>query len=173
MGHGAAERGMLRPPMTERPRPIRARTVLPEGLEAGLLGGLIVVAIYLLRDLFRGAPLHTPSVLGAYLLYGAAAARDTISHAGLAAVWNGVHFAAWIAAGALGVRLLRRCEDDPRWRLAPGLALLGFLAVCFALDGWVTATELGRTYLWVGGFAGVAAMSAYLHWRHPTALGSA
>lgn len=164
---------MLRAAMTGTTRPIRERTVLPEGLEAGLLGGLTVVAVYLLRDLFRGAPLHTPSVLGAYLLYGAAAARETISHAGLAAVWNGVHFAAWITAGGLGVLLLRRCEEDPRWRLAPGLALLAFLAVCFALDGWVRETNLGRTYLWVGGFAGIAAMSAYLHWRHPTALGAA
>jgi hypothetical protein len=49
--------------------------MLPEGLEAGLVGAFAVVAVYLMRDVATGEPLNTPSVLGTLLFEGLDAAR--------------------------------------------------------------------------------------------------
>jgi hypothetical protein len=148
----------------------QADLVLPEGLEAALIGGISVVLVYLARDLAAGHWLHTPSVLGTLLFYGPEAARTVVSEPGIAGVYNIVHFAVWTVAGFAGSALMRLVERRAELRWLPFIALAGMIAFFFVLDGEVRQTGLGRAHLWIGGLASGAAVSAYLVWRHPGAL---
>lgn len=150
----------------ERPR---SPLVLPEGIEAGLIGGLAVAAVVLARDLWIGDPMRTPGVLGALLIGGADAARSGPLKAGSAAFYHAIHFFAWIAVGFAASDLIRRAErTGARW-VPPLAAALAVLALG-ALDLWVQRAGIERLHLWVGGLAGLATMGAFLVWRHPGAV---
>jgi hypothetical protein len=160
--------------MSDQKHPGRARPrsslVLPEWVEAGLLGGFVVAAVFLVRDSLLGEPLHTPSVLGVLLFQGLEAARSTTSAPGAAAAYHAIHFSVWVVVGLVGAQVMRRAEDEPRlwWLPLASLALALFFLV--ALEGWVRETGLTRPRLWLGGLAGLAALGGFLLWRHPGAL---
>jgi hypothetical protein len=143
--------------------------VLPSGIEAGLAGGLAVAGVFLVRDLWVGAPLHTPSVLGTLLFDGLAAARGTTWNPGAAAAYNAVHFGLWMVAGFVGAYAMRRADERAAdWRL-PYLLLAALLLSYAALDAWVRDTGIGRSHLWLGGLAGAGGLLAFLAWRYPGA----
>ena len=124
--------------------PIEPHPVLPSGIEAGLFGGFTVIAVFLVSDMLDGEPLRTPSVLGILLLQGVEAARNTDSAPGAAAAYNFVHFAAWIAVGALGIHLMQRVERSASNWYLPYVALTVFLIGFFLLD---VSHELRSKYL--------------------------
>lgn len=153
-----------------RGRHTESELVLPEGIEAGLVGGTAVVLAFLVRDLLLGDWLHTPSVLGVFLFEGAEAARATVSAPAYAGVYHVVHYAAWIVVGFLGTAVARSAEREPRRRVWL-LVLLALLVVPFVgLEVAVPRTGLGRSHLALGAVAGAVALGAYLVWRHPALL---
>ena len=160
--------------MSEQERPgrerLRSPLVLPEWIEAGLIGGLAVAAVFLVRDSLLGDPLHTPSVLGVLLFQGREAARATTSAPGAAAAYHAIHFSVWIVVGLIGTQVMRWAEDEPRLWWLP-LASLG-LALFFlaAVERWLGETGLTRPRLWLGGAAGLGALGGFLLWRHPGVL---
>ncbi len=144
-------------------------TVLPEGLEAGLLGGFVVVAVFLVRDAIAGPAFYSPSVLGALALRGAEAARETGVDGAMAGAYHVAHFAIWAVAGLAGSALMTTAEERGlRW--LPWGVLFVYLVGLIALDAWAQDSGLGRMHLWSGGLAGGLAMGAYLFWRHPGAI---
>ena len=150
--------------------PIHARDVLQDGLFAGLIGGLGMIAIYFLYDVATASPLRTPTVLGTLLFQGVEAARSARPELAVAIAYNGIHVLAWLAAGMLCAYLVQLVEHHPRsWYLVfVGAAFVALAA--FLLDAAVNVTGLPRLHLWVGGFVGVSAMGAFLVWRHPAVL---
>jgi hypothetical protein len=148
---------------------------LPEGLEAGLIGGFAVAAVYLVHDFAQGDWLYTPRVLGTLLYAGpdvaSMVAVDPIAaEIGMAPLYHIVHFTLWTLAGFLATALAKLAVRRPELRFFPVLLLAGFVAFFFALDSEVEATNIARLHLWAGGLAGGALMSAYLLWRHPSLL---
>jgi hypothetical protein len=151
---------------------------LPEGLEAGLIGALAVVAVYLVHDLTTPDWLYTPTVLGTLLYSGPdaasmVAADTTAAEPGVAALYNGLHFALWIAAGFAASALAKLADRRPAMRVLLLVAFAAMIAFFFALDSEVDATGIGTLHLWAGGLAGALAISAYLLWRHPGVIASA
>ena len=147
----------------------RSPLVLPEGIEAGLIGGLAVAGVFLARDVWIGDPMLTPSLLGALLVSGGDATRAAVPAAGSAALYNAVHFFAWVALGFAASGLMSRAErTGARW-LPPLAAVVAILPLA-ALDVLVRSAGPDRLHLWVGGLAGIAAMGAFLAWRHPGAV---
>ncbi len=144
--------------------------VLPEGLEAGLVGGFVVVAVYLARDVWIGEAMHTPSVLGAFLLDGVEAARSVRVDATAAVAYHVVHFAAWAVVGFVASALVQRADErrELAWLPLAGL-VLGIVALV-VIDDMVVETRLARPHLWAGGLAGLGATGAFLFWLHPDAL---
>jgi hypothetical protein len=150
---------------------LRSPLVLPEGVEAGLIGGLVVAAVFFVRDVWIGEALHTPSLLGTLLISGGDAVRARTPIAGAAALYHAFHFLAWVALGFAGSALMAHAERT-RTRWLPLLAALLALVPLAVLDVYVRTAQLERMHLWLGGLAGILAMGAFLAWRHPGALRS-
>ena len=149
---------------------LRSPLVLPEGIEAGLVGAVSVAAVFFVRDAWIGEPLHTPSVLGTLLMSGAAAARTQAPITGAAALYHAFHFLAWTALGFAGSALMAHAERTRTHWLPPVAALLALVPLG-VLDVIVRDAQLERMHLWLGGLTGIVAMGAFLAWRHPGALG--
>jgi hypothetical protein len=158
------------PPVPSSEEPVGARPVLPSGIEAGIVGGAAVAAVFLIRDMLTGAPLQTPSVLGTLMLQGPDAARLVVSEPGAATAYNAVHFACWVIVGSLGSVLMRRVEASAsNWYLpwiAAGLLTVG----CLLGSLRATAAGLPPLHLWIGTIAGFVTMAWFLGWRHPQAM---
>jgi hypothetical protein len=150
--------------------PIEPRPVLPSGIEAGLVAGFTVIAVFLISDMWSGEFLRTPSVLGTLLIDGVESARAVRSAPGAAAAYNFIHFAAWILAGSIGIQLMHRVEKSAAAWYLPWIALALLLLGCAALDVAVLETGLGRLHLWLGGLAGTLALAIFMGWRHPHAM---
>jgi len=154
------------------PTPREADLVVPEGLEAGLLAGLVVAGVHAIRDWLAGSWLYTPSVLGTLLLEGPEVAAKGFAAPDAAALYNLVHFAGWAVIGFGSVFLVTRIEGDPG-RLRRALLGLGFalVAAASAFDLWASTTHLGRLHLWLGSLSGAVTLLGFLLWRHPQGLG--
>lgn len=158
-------------PVETRHGRLRSPLALPEGLEAGLIGGLAVAAVFFVRDVWIGDPLHTPSVLGTLLVAGADAVRAQPPIAGAAALYHAFHFLAWVTLGFAGSALMAYAErTGTRW-LPPLAALLAVVPLA-VLDVYVRTAQLERMHLWLGGLVGLFAMGAFLAWRYPGAVRS-
>jgi hypothetical protein len=146
---------------------VRPTLALPEGVEAGLIGGITVALVYLLRDLSVGNALQTPGVLGTLLIEGAGTGVSNDPSAGAAAAFHCIHFAAWIVFGFLASAAVRRVEAGlwPLRMIWAGIAAAVVLTLSF--DSWASASGLPRTHLWAGALVGFGFMGAYLVWLHP------
>jgi len=135
-----------------------------------MLGAVTVGLVFLVRDVWIGEALHTPSVMGILLVEGFEAARLTTSAPGAAALYNGIHFAFWMLFGLAAARVMREAEDDASRRWMPVALGIASLVVLFGLDVALFETPLTRLHLLWGGVAGLLAMGAFLTWRHPGAF---
>jgi len=159
----------MEPPFENLRGRLRSPLVLPEGVEAGLVGGLSVAAVFLVHDVWIGEPMHTPSMLGTLLIEGTGAARTQAPVEGAAALYHSFHFLAWTALGFAGSALMAYAERT-RTRWLPPLAALSALVPLAVLDVFVRNAQLERMHLWSGGLVGILAMGAFLAWRHPGAV---
>jgi hypothetical protein len=142
---------------------------LPEGLEAGIVGGITVVAVYLIPDILSGDWVRTPAVLGGMLL-GIHPDEVPLGSGGLVAIYTLVHFAAWAIAGFAGSALMRMAERDPAMRRVP-LTVFGiWLVAALMIDLWIAGLGLPITPLWAASLISGCTFGAYLLWRHPDAL---
>lgn len=140
--------------------------VVPEGLEAGLIGGLTIVMVYLVPDVLAGSWLRTPSLLGA-LLFGAEPQEAQAASGGLAAAFTVVHFGAWALAGFAASWLTALAERRSDLRRVPAIVLWLWIAAMVGLDLWLRAAHLPTAHLWVGSVVAGIAVGAFLTWRHP------
>lgn len=158
------------PPIPDDRGHTESELVLPEGIEAGLVGGTAVALVFLARDLALGDWIHTPSVLGVLLFQGLPAARETVSEPAYAGIHHVIHYAAWVVFGFVASAAARGAERDPHWRVGL-LALLALPVGAFlALEIALPRTALGRSHLTLGAGIGAVALGAYLIWRHPAVL---
>ena len=148
----------------------RSGLMLPEGVEAGLLGGLAAAGVLYAYDAARGAPLATPAWLGTLLVEGSSAVLRGEPLAGAAALFHALHFFYWLAVGFAASELCGLAERRPARRRLLLLPVAAVLAPALAVEAAVRGSPLATGPMWLGGLGGIAAAGAFLAWRHPDAL---
>src|SRR5256885_16254014 len=85
------------------------RSVLREGIVAGLIGAAVVAVWFFVYDLARGRPFHTPRLLGAFVFYGAATPAPPDPALGAVLGSTVLHGLAFIAFGVIAASLIAVC----------------------------------------------------------------
>jgi len=151
------------------------RSVLGDGVVAGLLGGLAVAIWFLIFDAARGHPFQTPAMLGAALLHASPVPTDPILFALHALEYSVFHFTVFALIGLAVACLMLAARPTPRYLFAI-VALLAIFEIFFV--GLVT---LLRPELrpWISGFSvlvanllATAVITTYFFTRNPTLGGN-
>lgn len=115
------------------------RSVLGEGIVAGVIGAIVVAVWFLVVDTLRGRPLETPMFLGTALFYGVK------TPAGLEVAWlpvlgySVVHGLAFIAFGIIAAAVIDATEREPALVIA-----VVILFACFETFFLGVVSVLGR-----------------------------
>src|SRR3954452_15942231 len=152
----------------------REHSVLGEGALTGLIGGAIVAVWYLIVDVAKGKPLHTPNVLGQVFV-----GRDTtpgyyVMHQAVAE-YSVLHIIIFLVLGMILVWLAHLASRNPSLRMGVWLGLvIGFLLF---LGHLLMLANLTRQRLpWAAAIGGsilaFGAMGFLLWRRHPRLRGS-
>jgi len=152
----------------------REHSTIGEGLLTGLIGGLVVAAWYFAFDAGRGAPLHTPNVLGQVFVGDTMPAVRQIVPAAVIQ-YSLLHFAFFFALGIALTALTHLATRNPALRMGVWIGLMvGFLFFLGLLRMLSSLTD-ERFPLWAsvgGSVLGIGAMGFYLWRRHPALRGS-
>ncbi len=141
--------------------------VAMDGVLGGLLAAAVVAVVFFIHDVIQGMPLHTPSVLGANLFWGAEAARSMKADLGVALAFNAVHVSSLVAGALLISYMVALGDRFPKVRHLPFFALGVLLAVTLYVDGALGVPGLGRFRLTAAALLGACTVVAFLVWRHP------
>ena len=105
-----------------------------DGVLSGMIGALLVTALFLAIDLLGPGPLYTPSLLGKVLLRGGEAVNDPAIEPLMVVLYTAVHIVTFIALGTITAWLVRRSGRRPSpWVLL--LFLFTILETSFLLFG--------------------------------------
>lgn len=138
------------------------------GMIAGLLGGAVLAAWFLLLDSLRGQPLATPTFLAQALLSGGAAGETTQSvlpSLGQSLVFSIVHALAFAVIGMTVAEFLR-IFDLVHSKAFTIVLLFGALCLAFAAFGVVFAVlgpdRISVRDAFIGNLLAALAMAGYL-----------
>ena len=143
---------------------------LYDAFYAGALGGSVVALFFLVVDVARGAPLLTPTVIGAALFSGTAPAEVTRPELGVVAAYTLVHFAVFGGLGALISVLVHEAELHSNHPAVLLFAIFGAFEVSFfgaatvLLPGVVAWLGYGQIAL--ANLFAAAAIGGFLVWSH-------
>lgn len=152
---------------------VLASQIAEDGFFCGVIGAAIVAAWYLVLDALAGRPLYTPALLGSLLFKSGADLSNIAIQPAIVFWYTAVHALVFLGAGMVASWLAAQFERFP----AVGIAML-FLFVMFETAFIIFAVAVGQNVLgtlglWTVGVANLLAalsMSAFLWWRHPSAV---
>src|SRR5258708_979534 len=145
------------------------RSVLREGIVAGLIGATVVAVWFLLFDLARGRPLLTPGLLGAAVFEGVtdpSGLRITVGHV---LGYTVVHGLAFIAFGVVAASLMAVSEREPALFVGFVILFACFEAFFFAMVQVFGLSKTGELTWWsvlVGNLLASVAMLWYFFRLH-------
>ena len=160
--------------------PVAARTttasdVLLDGLFTGMIGALVVALWFLVLDVIAGRPLHTPALLGTFLLHGGEAARQaTIAPLEIAA-YTAFHFIAFILVGIALSWMMTLFERFPIMFFVILVLFVCLQLAFFGLNVVLGAQIVGQFSAWsvvVANILAATGMVFYQWRRHPGVLKS-
>lgn len=142
-----------------------------EGLLVGLVGGGAVALWWLVVDLLSGAPLATPSALGAVLLGGDRPTGSDPVDLGAAGAFTIAQFAMFAVLGLVLVRLVHLVTQHLELRMGLWIAIV-LTAAWLTFHTYVLARYTRHAIpLWamvVAAVVGIGTMLAVTWSRHPT-----
>jgi len=86
------------------------RSVLREGIVAGLIGAAVVAVWFFVYDIARGEPFRTPTLLGAFVFFGVQTPTGLDPSVGLILGYTVLHGLAFIAFGVIAASLMAMSE---------------------------------------------------------------
>lgn len=102
------------------------RSVLREGIVAGLLGAAVIALWFLVVDLARGHPLQTPQFLGEALFFGLRTPTELTPTVGVVLGYTLVHGLAFVAFGIVAASVIAASEREPSLVIAVVILFAAF-----------------------------------------------
>src|SRR5437867_4640184 len=143
------------------------RSVLREGVVAGLIGAVVVAVWFLLFDLARGRPFLTPGLLGGAVFRGVPLGLEiTVANVVGCPL---IHGLAFIAFGGVAASLLALSEREPTLFVAFVILFAAFEVFVFGVVGALGRSMLGALVWWailIGNLLASLAMLWYFFRAH-------
>jgi hypothetical protein len=145
------------------------RTVLREGVTAGLLGAAVVALWFLIFDALRGRPLLTPALLGAAVFQGVRDPADVPLALGPILGYTILHGLAFVAFGVIAAALIAVSERETTLFIAVIILFACFEMFFLGAVGALGRSLMGAVVWWailVGNFLAAAVMLWYFFLGH-------
>jgi len=145
------------------------RSVLKEGIVAGLVGATVVAVWFLLFDAARGRPFLTPALLGAAVFQGLTDPTTLQISAGPVLGYTVLHGLAFIAFGVVAASIMAASEREPALFIGFVILFACFEVFFFGVVGALGKSMLGALVWWailVGNLLASVAMLWYLFRAH-------
>jgi hypothetical protein len=145
------------------------RSVLREGIVAGLIGAAVVALWFLLFDVARGHPLLTPSLLGAAVFQGVNNPIGLQVSLGNVLGYTLLHGLAFVAFGVVAASVMAVSEREPALFVAFVILFACFEVFFFAVVGALGKSMLGALVWWailIGNLLASVAMLWHLFRAH-------
>ena len=145
------------------------RSVLREGIIAGVIGAAVVAVWFLVFDILRGKPLLTPGLLGAFVFYGIKTPVGVDPALGPILGYTILHGLAFIAFGVVVASVMAASEREPALFVGFVILFACFEVFFFAAVGAIGQTMLGALVWWsilIGNLLASAAMLAFFFRGH-------
>jgi hypothetical protein len=145
------------------------RSVLREGIVAGLIGASVVAVWFLLFDVARGRALLTPGLLGAVVFQGLTDPGTLRISAGPVLGYTILHGLAFIAFGVVAASIMAVSEREPALFVGFVILFACFEVFFFGVVGALGKSVLGTLVWWailVGNLLASVAMLWYLFRAH-------
>jgi hypothetical protein len=145
------------------------RSVLREGIVAGLIGAAVVALWFLVYDIARGQPFSTPGLLGAFVFYGVNSPAGLSPALGPILGYTVLHGLAFIAFGVIAATLMAMSEREPALFIGFIILFACFEAFFFAMVQVLGLSKSGALVWWsvlVGNLLASVAMLWYFFRAH-------
>lgn len=145
------------------------RSVLREGIVAGLIGATVVAVWFLFFDVARGRPFLTPGLLGAAVFQGVTSPIGLQITPGPVLGYTILHGLAFIAFGVVAASVMAVSEREPTLFVAFVILFACFEVFVFGVIGALSQSMLGALVWWailVGNLLASIAMLWYLFRAH-------
>jgi hypothetical protein len=145
------------------------RSVLREGVVAGLIGAAVVALWFFVYDIARGTPFRTPTLLGAFVFFGIQTPTGLDPAAGLILGYTVLHGLAFIAFGVIAASLMAMSEREPALFIGFIILFACFEAFFFAMVQVFGLSKTGELTWWsvlVGNLLASVAMLWYFFRAH-------
>src|SRR5262245_51127721 len=124
------------------------RSVLSEGVVAGLIGAAIVAVWFLVFDVARGKPFLTPALLGAMVFQGVNNPIGLEPSLPLILGYTALHGLAFVAFGIIASSLVAVSEREPPMFVAFVILFAAFEVFFVAVAGAFGQSILGALVWW-------------------------
>src|SRR5712691_4991081 len=134
------------------------RSVLREGIVAGVIGAAVVAVWFLFFDIARGRPFLTPGLLGAAVFQGVTNPTGLEITVANVVGYTLIHGLAFIAFGVVAASLMAISEREPTLFVAFVILFAAFEVFFFGVVGALGRSMLGALVWWailIGSWGGV------------------
>lgn len=145
------------------------RSVLREGIVAGLIGAAVVALWFFVYDVARGHPFFTPGLLGAFVFYGINTPIGLEPALGPILGYTVLHGLAFIAFGIIAASLMAVSEREPALFIGFIILFACFEAFFFAMLQVFGLSKAGALTWWsvlVGNLLASVAILSYFFRAH-------
>src|SRR3990172_9249040 len=141
------------------------RSILREGIVAGLIGATVVAVWFLFFDVARGRPLLTPGLLGAAVFQGISDPGGVETPPALVIGYTILHGLAFVAFGVVAASIMAVSEREPALFVGFVILFACFEVFVFGIVGALGQSMLGALVWWsilIGNLLASVAMLWYL-----------
>ena len=145
------------------------RSVVREGIVAGLIGAVVVAVWFFVFDLLRGRPFLTPTLLGSMVFFGVQTPTGLEPAVGPILGYTILHGLAFIAFGVVAATMMAMSEREPALFIAFVILFASFEVFVFGVVGALSKSILGALVWWailVGNLLASVAMLWYFFRAH-------